>query len=157
MTRPVPKETAETGVAFRSGVKGLPFADQVGPRPDLHVQTDMAQGANERHMETIERLPGLSDPLSAYETGRALRMIGHIFDSQGGPPTFASAFVAKLADALLYFGLRGERQPWGAEDTAFIFLETCAPASAPREFREQTRTSIVDYARKRPVVTANAP
>ena len=154
--RPIPKETAETGVAFRSGAKGLPFADQVGPRPDLHVQTDMGQGANERHMETIECLPGLSDPLAAYETGGALRIIGHIFDSQDAPAAFAQSFVAKLGEALVYFALHGERQPWGAEDTAFIFLETCAPATAPREFKEQTRTSIVEYARKRPVVTANA-
>ena len=156
MTKLGSRETTESGVAFRSGVKGLPFNDQVGPRPDLHVQPDMAQGANERHMETIERLPGLSDPLAAYETGRALRMIGHIFDSQDAPVTFAQGFVAKLGEALLYFALRGERQPWGAEETAFIFLETCVPASAPREFREQTRTSIVEYARKRPAVTANA-
>jgi hypothetical protein len=73
--RAIPKETPETGVAFRAGVKGLPFSESSGPQPELHVQPDTEPGPNERHMETIERLPGLSDPLAAYEAGRALRMM----------------------------------------------------------------------------------
>ena len=114
------------------------------------MQTDVAPGGNEQHIEGLQHLPGLSDPLAAYESRRALRMIGHIFGAQGAPVTFAETFLTKLGEELLYFALRGERQPWGAEDTAFLFVETCAPASAPKEFREQTRASIVKYVRKRP-------
>lgn len=151
MTRPIPKETIETGVAFRAGVKGLPYADQAGPRPELTVQSDVAQGPIERHFEMVERLPGLSDPTAAYETGRALRMIGHLLDQQGSPPDHGPAFISRLFEAVLYFAMRHERQPWGAEDTAFIFLEM-APANAPREFLDFTRSEIVSYARKRPTV-----
>lgn len=85
--RAIPKETPETGVAFRAGVKGLPFNEFSGPQPELHVQPGAETGPNERHMETIERLPGLSDPLAAYEAGLALRMIGYMFDQQGSPVT----------------------------------------------------------------------
>ena len=152
MKRPIRKETAETGVAFRAGVKGLAFNDQLGPRTEIPVQSDKPQGPSERYMETIERLPGLSDPVGAYETGRALRMIGHIFDEQESPVSFAQVFLSKLGEALLYFAMRGERQPWGAEDTVFVFLETCTPAGAPREFRDHTRKVILDYARRRPVL-----
>lgn len=150
--RVIPKETPETGVAFRAGVKGLPFNESSGPQPELHVQPDAEPGPNERHMETIERLPGLSDPLAAYEAGRALRMVGYMFDQQGSPVTSAGAFVPQIADAVLYFALRGERQPFGAEDVAFVFLETCTPAEAPREMREHAEAAILKYARQRPVI-----
>ena len=48
---------------------------------------------------------------------------------------------------MLFFGLRGERQPWGAEDTAFVFLDTF---KAPPPAATQARDAIVAYARKRP-------
>ncbi len=150
--RIIPKETPETGVAFRAGVKGLPFTESSGPQRELHVQTDAEPGPNERHMETIERLPGLSDPLAAYEAGRALRMIGHIFDEQGSLVTAAGSFVPQLADAVLFFALRGERQPFGAEDMAFVFLDICTPAEAPREMREHAEAAILKYARQRPTI-----
>lgn len=150
--RTMPKETPETGVAFRAGVKGLPFTESSGPQRELHVQTDAEPGPNEQHMETIERLPGLSDPLAAYEAGRALRMIGYIFDQQGSPVSMAGAFVPQVADAVLFFALCGERQPFGAADMAFVFLEACTPADAPREMREQTEAAILNYARQRPTI-----
>ncbi|MET3828524.1 hypothetical protein ABIC16_004279 [Sphingomonas sp. PvP055] len=103
-------------------------------------------------METIEELPGLSDPLAAYEAGRALRMIDYIFDEQGSPVSAAGAFVPQIADAVLYFALRGERQPFGAADMALMFAETCTPADAPREMREQNETAILKYARQRPTI-----
>jgi len=95
----------------------------------------------------VERLPGLSDPVTAYEAGRALRLIGHIMDTLGSPPEQGCSFLQRLAEAVLYFGLRGERQPWGAEDTAFVFLEG---VQAPKEAIEVMRREIADYARKRP-------
>jgi len=48
--RTIPKEAPETSVAFRAGVKGLPFTDNFGPQRELHVQTDTESGPNERHM-----------------------------------------------------------------------------------------------------------
>jgi hypothetical protein len=63
------------------------------------------------------------DPEAAYEVGRALRMIGHILDSQSSPVEHGRHFLAQLANAMLTFAMRGERQPWGAEDTAFVFRE----------------------------------
>ena len=86
-----------TRAAFRVGVKGMRYT---------------------------EHLPGLSDPEAAYEAGRALRMIGHILDSQGSPVEHGRLFLSQLASAVGSFALRGERQPWGAEDTAFVFRET---------------------------------
>jgi hypothetical protein len=46
--------------------------------------------------------------------------------------------------------MRGERQPWGAEDTAFVFRETfkAEPADAQKAY-----DAILAYARKRPIVT----
>jgi len=61
--------------------------------------------------------------------------------------------VTELAGAAVIFSMRGERQPWGAEDTAFIFLDVFME-SAPAEFREEMRTAIVGYARKRPIVAS---
>lgn len=145
--RQMPKETAATGAAFRAGVKGLRYTEHPDPDFDMAVVTSKAQGPNERHFETVERLPGLSDPVAAYEAGRALRLIGHIMDTLGSPPEQGRSFLPRLAEAVLYFALRGERQPWGAEDTAFVFLEG---VQAPKETIETMRRDIVDYARERP-------
>lgn len=145
------EEAANTGVAFRAGVRGLPYRDQAAPIADTPVETDIPQGPIERGYELLDRLPGLSDPIAAYETGRAMRMVGHILDDQGSPPEHGARFVTELAGAAVIFSMRGERQPWGAEDTAFIFLDVFAE-SAPAELREQLRTTIVGYARKRPII-----
>jgi len=105
-------ETEETGVAFRAGVKGLPFISTVGPQPDIDVQCDMAQGPNEQYFVvrlSDERIPGLSDPEAAYETGRALRWIGFELDKMKIPAAKgAGAFIPRLAEAVLYFKLRNE-------------------------------------------------
>jgi len=148
---PMPKETVATRAAFRAGVKGLRYTENPDPDFDIPVATDNTPGPNERHFETIERLPGLSDPEAAYETGRALRMIGHILDSQGLSVEHGRHFLSQLVNAVLSFALRGESQPWGAEDTAFVFRETfkAAPTDAQRAY-----DAILDYARKRPIVKA---
>jgi hypothetical protein len=116
---------------------------------DSPVATNNTPGPNERHFETIERLPGLSDPEAAYEAGRALRMIGHILLSQSSPVEHGRHFLSQLAGAVLTFALRGERQPWGAEDTAFVFRETfkAAPTDAQKAY-----DAILAYVRKRPIV-----
>jgi len=146
---PIPQETVATRAAFRAGVKGLRYTENPDPDFDLPVATDNTPGPNERHFETLERLPGLSDPEAAYEAGRALRMIGHILDSQSSPVEHGRHFLSQLGNAVVSFALRGERQPWGAEDTAFVFRETfkAAPTDAQR-----ANDAILDYARKRPIV-----
>ena len=138
--RTIPKETIATGAAFRAGVKGTRYTEHPDPDFDVPVITDNPPGPNERRFETVERLPGLSDPVAAYEAGRALRMIGHIMDMERSPPEHARGFLRQLANAELYFGLRGERQPWGAEDTAFVFLDTF---KAPPVAAAQARDAIV--------------
>jgi len=128
----MPQQTVATRAAFRAGVKGMRYTEHPDPGFDIPVVTDTAPGPNERHFETVECLPGLSDPEAAYEAGRALRMIGHILDSQSSPVEYGQHFLSEVSSAVLTFALRGERQPWGAEDTAFVFRETfkAAPAHA---------------------------
>ncbi len=138
-----------TRAAFRAGVKGLRYTENPDPDFDIPVATDTVPGPNERHFETVERLPGLSDPEAAYEAGRALRMIGHILHSQGSPVEHGRHFLSQLANALLFFAMRGERQPWGAEDTAFVFRETF---KAPPPDAQKAHDAILAYARKRPIV-----
>jgi hypothetical protein len=116
---PMPQETVATRAAFRAGVKGMRYTENPDPGFDIPVATDNMPGPNERHFETIERLPGLSDPEAAFEVGRALRMIGHILDSQSSPLEHGRHFVSQLGNAVVFFAMRGERQPWGAEDTCF--------------------------------------
>ena len=145
--RPIPKETAATRAAFRAGVRGMRYTENPDPAFDIAVVTDAPVGPNERHFEAVERLPGLSEPEAAYEAGRALRAAGHLLDSQGSPVEHGQHFLSQLANAVLFFGLRGERQPWGAEDTAFVFLDTF---KAPPAVAGQARDAIVAYARKRP-------
>jgi hypothetical protein len=146
---PLPKETVATRPAFRVGVKGLRYTENPDPDFDIPVATDTVPGSNERHFETIERLPGLSDPEAAYQAGRALRMIGHILDSQNSPVERGRHLLSQLGNAVLSFAMRGERQPWGADDTAFVFRETF---KAPPSDAQQAHDAILAYARKRPIV-----
>lgn len=146
----MPQETA-TRAAFRAGVKGMRYTEHPDPGFDVPVATDTTPGPNERHFETVERLAGLSDPEAAFETGRALRMIGHILDSQGSPVEHGRHFLSQLGSAVLTFAMRGKRQPWGAEDTAFVFRETF---KADPPDAQKAHDAILGYARKRPIVTA---
>jgi len=111
--RPMPKETVATRAAFRAGVKGLRYTENPDPDFDIPVMTDTVPGPNEKHFETVERVPGLSDPEAAYEAGRALRMIGHILDSQSSPVEHGRHFLSHLSNAVLSFAMRGERPALG--------------------------------------------
>ncbi len=115
--------------------------------PKETVATGAAFRAGVKGMRYTEN----PDPEAAYETGRALRMIGHILDSQHSPVEHGRHVLAQLANAVLYFAMRGERQPWGADDTAFVFRETFK--SAPQDALQQAQDAIVAYARKRPIVS----
>jgi len=59
-------------------------------------------------------------------------MIGHILDSPHSPVEHGRHVLAQIANAVLYFAMRGERQPWGADDTAFVFRPFCLPRKQPR-------------------------
>ena len=144
-------ETTSTGIAFRAGVRGQPYHHVEIPAGNFTVQVDAPQGPIEQGFALVDRLPGLSDPIAAYETGRALRMVGFMLDQQKSPVEYGARFQEELAGALVIFAMRGERQPWGAEDTAFIFL-TGFCETAPDDVKVEVRASIVGYARKRPIV-----
>lgn len=47
--------------------------------------------------------------------------------------------------------MRGECQPWGAEDTAFVFRDTF---KAEPTDGQRAGDAILTYARKRPIVQA---
>lgn len=141
---PMPKETVATRAAFRAGVKGLRYTENPDPDFDIPVATDTVPGPNERHFETIERLPGLSDPKAAYEAGRALRMIGHILDSQSSPAEHGRHFLSQLANAVLTFALRGERQPWVLKIRLSCFGRRSRPH--PRTPRRRTTPSSPTHA-----------
>ncbi len=101
----IPKETAATRAAFRAGVKGMRYTENPDPTLDIPVVTDTPVGPIECHFEAVERLPGLSDPVAAYEVGRALRAIGHLLDGQGSPVEHGQHFLSQLANAVLFFGV----------------------------------------------------
>jgi len=132
----MPQETVATRAAFRAGVKGLRYTENPDPGFDIPVATDTVPGPNERHFETVERLPGLSDPEAAYEAGRALRMIGHIPDSQSSPVEHGRHFLSELGNAVLFFALRGERQPLPR-----------APLSSPKWMRRSVNATVVHTTR----------
>ena len=76
-------------------------------------------------------------------------MIGHILDSQSSPVEHGRHFLAQLGNAVLTFAMRGERQPWGAEDTAFVFRETF---KATPTHDQKAYDAILAYPRKRPPI-----
>jgi hypothetical protein len=57
--------------------------------------------------------------------------------------------LSQLGNAVVSFASRGEGQPWGAQDTAFVFRETF---KAPPAAAQKADEAILVYARKRPVV-----
>ena len=64
---PKPKDTVATLAACRVGVKVMRYTEHPDPDFDILVATDSTPGPNERHFETVERLPGLSGPEAAYD------------------------------------------------------------------------------------------
>lgn len=156
-------ETEETGIAFRAGIKGLPFIQHAGPQPDFVVKSDMEEGPNERYLIDLfteaGRIPGLSDPEAAYETGRALRWIGFELDRSVKAPIEMGAmkFVPILANAVLYFSLRNERQPWGAADTAFIYADILVSSGTDKALAAEVERAIIRYAKQRPIMGRKWP
>lgn len=140
-------ETEETGKAFRAGITGMPLNLSDGPHKEITVVTTK-QGPIEREFETIERLPGLSEPEAAYETGRALRCIASLLDQGNTPQEQAHLFLDGLTKSLIAAHLNGLHQPWGCRQTAELFIK--ANSHLSNHEKNDIRSSIVDYARRRP-------
>ena len=95
----------------------------------------------------LRRLPGLSDPQAAYETGRALRLIVRLFDQAGAPDRVGRQFIDNLAGAVVVDHMRHRARPWGAADTVDMFAEMYARilGSSPDEIGK-IRRAVMDYA-----------
>ena len=104
-------------------------------------------GANEAVLLALRRLPGLSDPRAAYETGRALRLIVRLFDQAGAPDRVGRQFIDNLAGAVVVDHMRHRARPWGAADTVDMFAEMYARilGSNPDEIG-RIRRAVMDYA-----------
>jgi hypothetical protein len=136
--------------AFRRGVSGAPFARDAAPNglaepaaaPFVHEH-----GGNEEALLAVRRLPGLSDPRAAYETGRALRMIVRLFDQAGAPKIVGRQFIDNLAGAVVADHMRRPSRPWGAADTVDMFVEMHARIlGGRRSDHDLIRRAVMDYA-----------
>ena len=85
----------------------------------------------------MRRLPGLSDPRAAYETGRALRMIVRLFDQAGAPEIVGRQFIDNLAGAVVAEHMRYPSRPWGPPTRS-----TCSWRCTPGSWAEGGRTTI---------------
>lgn len=95
----------------------------------------------------LNRMPGLSNARAAYETGRALRMIIRLFDQAGAPATVGRQFIDNLGAAVMTDHMRRRPLPWGAADTADMFVEMYDRilGGSPSEL-DRVRRSVIDYA-----------
>lgn len=95
----------------------------------------------------LTRMPGLSNARAAYETGRALRMIIRLFDQAGAPATVGRQFIDNLGAAVMTDHMRRRPLPWGAADTADMFVEMYDRilGGSPSEL-DRVRRSVIDYA-----------
>ena len=75
----------------------------------------------------------------------------HHDDRYPDPVEHRQHFLSQLAGAVMTFAMRGERQPWGAEDTAFVFRETfkAAPAEARRHMTPSWIARVIGPLSKR--------
>ena len=96
---------------------------------------------------TLNRLPGLSHPRAAYETGRALRMIIRLFDQAGAPASVGRQFIDNLAAAVMTEHMRRPSSTWGAADTADMFIEMYTRIlGGPPSAHDKVRRAVIDYA-----------
>jgi len=80
-------------------------------------------GPNETLVLAMKRLPGLTEPRAAFETGRALRLIARLFDQAGAPVRIVEQFRDNLAAAVIGHSTRRTGHAWGAADTIEMFME----------------------------------
>ncbi len=108
--------------AFRAGLYGhpYPYAKHTGL---AEPQTPFAHGPNEQAILATRRLPGLADPVIAYETGKLLRYIARLFDRAGAPEAVGRQFRDNLQTAILTHAMRRSGRAWRVEDSVEMFLE----------------------------------
>ena len=130
--------------AFRRGARGMSLAvgDGLAEEP-----AGFAAGANEAALLEMPRLAGLTEPHAAYETGRALRRIAHLFDRAGAPDRIGRQFLDNLAGAVVIERMRGHTRPWGAAETVDMFVELYARIlGGAGEDLDRIRRAVMDYA-----------
>jgi hypothetical protein len=108
--------------AFRAGLGVAELGS--APAPGLaEAAVPWATGGNEALVLAMTRLPGLSDPRAAFETGRALRLIARLLDEAGAPPRVGEQFRDNLVAAVIAHATRRTGRPWDAADTVAMFME----------------------------------
>jgi hypothetical protein len=133
--------------AFRRGIQGASFARGAAANGLAEDAAPFAHGSNETALLAVRRMPGLSEPRAAYETGRALRMIIRLFDQAGAPEIVGRQFIDNLAGAVVVDHMRHRSRPWGAADTADMFVEMYARVlGGRRSDHDQIRRAVMDYA-----------
>ena len=76
--------------AFRDGVCGRAYTADGAADVLRETAEAFAPGPNEELINHTSRLAGLTEPAAAYETGRALRRIGQLFDRSRAPVRIGS-------------------------------------------------------------------
>ncbi len=118
--------------AFRAGLYGHPYP--YGQQRGLaEPQAPFAHGPNEQAILATRRLPGLVDPVIAYETGKLLRYIARLFDRAGAPETVGRQFRDNLQTAILTHAMRRSGRAWRVEDSVDMFLELYRRVLGERE------------------------
>lgn len=122
---PVPDVQA----AFRAGLEGRGYKDAASPAgaPGLaEAPAGWFAGPNEELSASLDRLPGLGEPRSAYATGRAVRRVLRLFDQAGAPGSVGRQFLDNLRAAVTAQRMRDKRVVWGGADTVAMFMEMYA-------------------------------
>jgi hypothetical protein len=140
--------TIDVQEAFRRGVRGEPLVrDDKGPRALAEEAAPFAGGPSEAVLLGVRRLPGLSDPGAAYETGRALRMVVRLFDRAGAGEHVGRQFIDNLAAAVMTHHMRHLARPWDAADTVDMFAEMYGRILGGGEKElAPIRRALMDYA-----------
>jgi hypothetical protein len=132
--------------AFRRGTRGGAFATD-HPAGLAEEAAPFGAGPNEIALLSLHRLPGISDPQAAYETGRALRLIVRLFDRAGAPERIGRQFIDNLAGAVVIERMRGRARAWRAADTADMFVEMYARILGSNRLElDRLRSAVMDYA-----------
>jgi hypothetical protein len=149
-----PVEASEIQEAFQLGIRGMAITHRPSDAPGTGNGLEPAGGPNEALLLTVGRVPGLTNAPAAYETGRALRMIIRLFDQAGAPASVGRQFIDNLGAAIMADHMRRPARPWGAADTADMFVEMYARILGGRKAEhDKVRRMVMDYA----VAAAKAP
>lgn len=137
--------------AFRAGLCGRV---SIGRSPGNGLEEEAAPfglGPNETAILGTLRLPGLSEPRAAFETGRALRAIARLFDRAGAPARVGEQFRDNLAAAVVTHHMRRTGRDWGAGDTVAMFMDMYGRILGDDDAAfAQVRERLLESATRRP-------